>query len=366
MIAAEPSPAANGQLTARDRAATLRRDLKLFLRSPYFWRVQAMVGLIVVPFYILEMSAEAAQNAVHLVVPLLYAIPILVSGLFFRYEGARLTALLAALLVLPNFVALITQQELHALTEVGEIILALLVGLVLARLLEREAAERRRVQDLSARLAEAHGRLTQAHEEERRNIARELHDVTAQNLILLSRGLDALAHKPTVARATGTALPELWNLAETVLADVRRLSRELRPSILDDLGLVAAARWFAGEVGRRSGLEVQVVIAGEERPLKPDTRLHLYRILQETLHNAEKHAKAKRITVTFSYADRSLGLTICDDGSGFELPRSLESLAAGGNLGLVGMHERARIVGANLQLQSEAGKGTCCLLVVDI
>ncbi len=193
--------------------------------------------------------------------------------------------------------------------------------------------------------------VTKAQEEERARIARELHDDTAQSLVLLGRGLD-------VARTNDSdeKLDEMRALADTILEGVRRFSRDLRPSILDDLGLLPAIDWVASEVSRRGTVAASVDVVGEPRRLPPESELALFRIVQEALRNVEKHAGNCNAAINVSFADKDVKLTIADDGSGFEAVGS--DLTLEGRLGLLGMRERAKLLGADFSIESGAGDGT--------
>ncbi len=193
--------------------------------------------------------------------------------------------------------------------------------------------------------------VTKAQEEERARIARELHDDTAQSLVLLGRGLE-------VARTSNgdEKLEEMRDLADSILEGVRRFSRDLRPSILDDLGLLPAIDWVAGEVTQRGTVNASVEVVGEPRRLSPEAELVLFRIVQEALRNAEKHAGDCNAMITVGFGDEDVDLKVTDDGSGFEGPGSGQALE--GRLGLLGMRERAELLGAEFDIESSLGTGT--------
>lgn len=200
---------------------------------------------------------------------------------------------------------------------------------------------------------------TYAQEEERKRIARELHDETAQALALLSVSLKELAGQKWSSKEATARLGELQALTEEVLEGVRRFSRDLRPSMLDDLGLVAAVEWLTADLIRRRGIDARLEITGAQRWLPPEVALTLFRIVQEALRNVEKHSEASQVLVSMAFEDGRLCLSVRDNGKGFEQPPSLNDLVACGKLGLVGMQERAQLLGGTLDLQAEVGKGTC-------
>jgi signal transduction histidine kinase len=132
----------------------------------------------------------------------------------------------------------------------------------------------------------------------------------------------------------------------------------LRPSILDDLGLVASIRRLVLDITDRTGIKAQLKVIGEEYRLSKDVELSLFRITQEALWNVEHHSKAADVRVVVTFNGDAVALEVSDDGVGFNVPPILESISALGKLGLIGMKERADLFGGKLEIQSSPGKGT--------
>lgn len=190
-------------------------------------------------------------------------------------------------------------------------------------------------------------------EDERRRIARDLHDGVGQNLTALKHRLHELdAALPPQHDALRGPLAAALALCGDTLEDTRELSRLLRPPILDDLGLEAALRWLVRSQGQRSGIEVSLDI-DPLPPLDDELQTLLFRVTQEALTNASKHAAAGHVRVRLRLRDAGLRLDIHDDGRGCD---PATALASGGN-GLSGMRERLRLYGGQLQLRSAAGAG---------
>lgn len=201
--------------------------------------------------------------------------------------------------------------------------------------------------------------ITRAQEEERKRIARELHDSTAQNLIALLRQFDnLLTEKKKLPIREAKVLWGFHERIRDVLQEVRQFSRDLRPSILDDLGLLPALEWVAGEIKNEYGIDTSLEVAGSERRLSPEAELLLFRIVQEALRNTAKHAQSSKAEVKVEFAEKKIAVTINDNGTGFQLPESLGALPYKGKLGLAGMQERVQLLGGSLKLNSEVGKGT--------
>jgi len=205
--------------------------------------------------------------------------------------------------------------------------------------------------------------VTRAQEDERLRISRELHDDAAQVLATLSRDLDSLITgekklaKPVVAR-----LEKLHDMADSALEGVRRYSQDLRPSILDDLGLVPALEWLMADLEKGYGMATKVGITGSRRRLAPEQELTVFRIAQEVLSNIRRHSQASTVEMTLDFGTDALTLVISDNGQGFNMPKRTSDLALSGKLGMIGMRERARLIGGTLIVQSEPGSGTTVTL----
>jgi signal transduction histidine kinase len=199
--------------------------------------------------------------------------------------------------------------------------------------------------------------VTQAQEDERKRIARELHDEASQNLVVIRRGLTALGASvgdhPAAAQ-----LSELRDLAGQTVAGLRRFSRDLRPPTLDALGVSSALDQLVTQVHERSGLAADFCVEGPYRRLPIETELAVFRIGQEALHNVERHGAASSVAVDLTFEHGRVRLKVTDDGCGFQPPQNLEELPESGKLGLIGMRERAQLVGGTLQLHSRPGTGT--------
>jgi signal transduction histidine kinase len=194
-------------------------------------------------------------------------------------------------------------------------------------------------------------RLVDAQEQERRAISRELHDEVGQSLSALLMDVERLSAILSKDGEYRQALENIKTLAENSVTEVRNMSLLLRPSMLDDLGLVAALEWQAREVSKRTGMLVGLVEENVMDSLPEEHKTCVYRIVQEALNNCSKHAYAKHVQVTIRQKPGRLSLTIQDDGKGFDPGRAR-------GLGLVGMTERVSQLNGNLKVDSVTGRGT--------
>ena len=215
----------------------------------------------------------------------------------------------------------------------------------------------RKVQSAQEGLHDYIGAITSAQEEERNRLARELHDDTIQAVIALKQRVQ-LAKKSIKEQTGKQSLEELETLAEQTIENLRRLTRALRPIYLEDLGLVTALEMLARETSQNSQLTVDFNKQGRERRLAHETELALYRIAQEALNNVVKHSKATHAELKIDFANSQIVMEVVDNGSGFDMPRSPTDFAPSGHFGLLGIRERADLIGARLEVDSAAGKGT--------
>ena len=202
--------------------------------------------------------------------------------------------------------------------------------------------------------------ITKAQEEERKRIARELHDEVAPTLLLLTQRLDTISTNthPRLPAPLKEQLEDLHTHTIEALESLRRCAQDLRPRILDDLGLVAALEWMTEGLVKNYKIDARVEIEGTERSLPAEVQLLLFRIAQEALGNIRRHAEASMAVVKLEFGDKSIKMTVTDNGKGFEVPPQVEDLASTGKLGIVGMFERARLWRGDLEVKSELDKGT--------
>jgi two-component system, NarL family, sensor histidine kinase DegS len=222
--------------------------------------------------------------------------------------------------------------------------------------LARDITEERRLQD---NLQYYLRQVLQAQEEERKRLARELHDDASQQILLLTHGLDNLASRieQYLPEELREDLGKLHGVSQQTYDSIKRYAQALRPRILDDLGLVPAIKWLAQEAHDLSGIEIEVQTDTIPQ-LAPEIQLVLFRIVQEAMNNVVRHSGASEARVLLKCGGDEVNVTITDNGKGFELPRQLSDFTRRGKLGLAGMAERAQLIGGKLDVSSEEGKGT--------
>jgi signal transduction histidine kinase len=198
--------------------------------------------------------------------------------------------------------------------------------------------------------------VVQAEEDQRRRLARELHDEPLQLFLHLARHLESLAETPGIPAPAADGLARAHRQALDAALRLRGLARELRPPTLDHLGLVAALSGLLADVDEEADLHADLQVTGEAVRLAGDIELGAFRIIQEAARNSLRHAEARRLQVTVGFGADELRLTVADDGRGFT-PDEFDDLTAT-HLGMLGMRERARLLDGDLEVRSAPGAGT--------
>jgi len=200
------------------------------------------------------------------------------------------------------------------------------------------------------------GAITQTLEEERRHIARELHDETVQEMFAIARQIE-IYQTDAADPAYKAQLAHLRNLVNDTIHSVRQIIRDLRPRLLEDLGLIPALELLLQATFEGDTPHVTFDVIGQPRPLGTKRELSIYRVVQEAANNARKHAQAKVFTVRLSYEPQRVQLDIYDDGRGFVTPPALTDFVHTGHLGLMGIQERVWSAGGLLTIDSAPGRG---------
>ncbi len=216
-----------------------------------------------------------------------------------------------------------------------------------------------KLEDRSRKLQALSERAINAQEEERKRIARGLHDETAQALSMLIINLERL--EQSLPAESGDLLPKLManrQLATQTLQDLRKVVFGLRPAILDDLGLVSAIRWYARETLEANGVRVDVKVLNDPVPLPAQLETTLFRIAQEAISNILRHADTESAVITLNYEPQKACLWVTDHGRGFNVAQTSSKALEQRRLGLLGIQERAELIGGDVKVDSTPGQGT--------
>lgn len=224
------------------------------------------------------------------------------------------------------------------------------------------SALRSLVNQLNERNLELHAlseRAIFAQEEERKSIARSLHDDTGQALTMLIISLDQLENRLSREQEVlKDTIQETRQLAANALSELRRIVFGLRPAILDDLGLVPAIRWYARSNLEPTGIQVEVQAPEHFPEIPPEISISLFRISQEAVNNILRHAEASSVQIILTYQPTSISMEVRDDGVGFNQQVASREALSSHHLGLLGLKERTELLGGQVRLESTLGRGT--------
>jgi len=277
----------------------------------------------------------------------LYVLAIVPVAVYFGLGPAIFTSILSVLALDYFFFTPLYTVSIPSQNEFLSLVIFLFVGIVTSFLssgLLRKTEEANRL----------NRELIKTQEEERKRIARELHDDTAPSLAYLSLELDSFISKnPGLSGDAVLLLKKFREKINNTQQDIRRFSHELHPAILDTLGLEAALEAQVAELGSKDKLEIQFQVSGTAGKLPDEVSLALYRIAQESLNNIWKHSRATRAAVNLEYTPRKVLLSVTDNGIGFDPDLPVKS-----GLGIMSMKERSSLIGARLKLESAVNGGT--------
>ena len=322
------------------------------LHDRRFWMVQVLVLAVATMHTAIEARGTVAGvGDLYLLPAFLFVIPVLYASLTFGLEGAVATGLWCALLTVPTAVHFHGGQERSGVFL--QLFSLLLLGSIVANRVDKERRAKlvaedanRQLVDIQASLKDFIGLGLRATEEERFRISRGLHDETVQELVVAKTVLEDVL----VSHGQRAKLEVVDAALQRSIDGIRRLCRGLRPSVLDDLGLVPALDWLLSDLAGRTEIRTALEAYGDRLLLSPEQELVIFRVAQEALHNIEHHAHAGRVVVHLFCEPGHVGLEVFDDGCGFD-----PSHARQGRLGLTGMQERASLIGAQFEVSSRPG-----------
>ena len=349
------------------REHSIRQSQKL-VRNRHFWGIVVIMAALIV-FYNANyidlanwfpwLKEVFTTEFIHDLHRSLFLIPLLYAGAMFRVRGAIACWLVFLAAVMPRALYFSPYPDSLPRT-VTFSLMALLAGMLIAL----EENQRQREREARAKLEIANHtyvtKVLQAQESERQRIAQELHDSVQQDLVVIANRSQALTAGEPGGLPSEVRLQakDISDIALQAADDVRRISHDLRPSILDRMGLMASLRWLTKHLAEGSGITIDIMVNGVERRLSPEAELVFFRIVQEALNNTVRHSQATKATITVDFAAESLRIVVWDNGKGFLPPKEMRDFAIHGKLGLNGIQQRAKLLGATLGIQSESGKGT--------
>ncbi|MBN1699089.1 MAG: sensor histidine kinase [Spirochaetales bacterium] len=339
----------------------------ILLSSPGFWIVTGLLMLSAILHYpqLLPFPDVSGMNSLfglqrHAVERIIFLLPITLAAYIGGGKGG-VACLLAALSLMFPRVFLFSQFPKDAFFEtcmVG------VTGTLINLWLESRRRQLHQQKRMEEKLRFYTDKISRAHEEERKRIARELHDDTIQDLIVISRQLDSGIKGGVPAGAKWKRLQQsMRERIDEMIVRMRRFIQFLRPPTLDYLGLVPALRELAGDSEAVHGIRIRLVVPERLPEIRKENELLVYRIVQEALNNIRKHSGVKEASVLIKHEEAMLKVEVRDTGKGFDMRRNDEFIR-NGKVGIMGMEERAHLLQGTLSIVSEKGGGTAVRLEV--
>ena len=342
------------------------------VRNGHFWAIVAIMAALIVFYNASHIDIASwlpwlkevfTIEFIHDLHRSLFLIPLLYAGAVFRLRGAIIAWLVFLAAVLPRALYFSPYPDSLARTLIFASV-ALLAGVLIALEENQRQGEKEALAQLEVEHHTYLSQILKAQEDERQRIAQELHDDTIQSLLSIANQSQAVAVgdygelNPQAKRH----IEEIKDMILGVSEGMRRLSHDLRPGILDHMGLLPAIRYLAERMNQESNINAEVTVNGAERRLNPEAEVVVFRIVQEALNNIRRHSGATKAVITAEFTPQGFKITVWDNGRGFRLPQKMSDFVDGGKLGLNGMQQRARLLDAAFNIQSQPGDGTTVTL----
>jgi two-component system, NarL family, sensor histidine kinase DegS len=311
------------------------------------------------PFFLFEIKYRLIGS--------LFIIPMVYAFIVFRWRGVFITWLALLAIILPRIIYFSFSFSSLSINLIFFTVPLIIFLLVLIEFRWRQKERLILAERDKERQAFVLGSF-KAHEDERRRIAQELHDDTIQTLIAVATSTHSVLAAEVVKADPSLVKNTEWirDTVFRVVEDLRRLTLDLRPSILDNRGLVPALRWLANNLSYDNQINTRITVKGQVRKLKSENEVIIFRIIQEALNNILKHSHATRAGVTLEFTQDQLKIFIKDNGTGFIVPENIFNFTGKGKLGLAGIQQRVRSLNGALELHSQLKKGTDISIVFSL
>ena len=348
------------------------KEIKGILHSPHFWAITLIFAAIATIYYLYSYPAIILTNGftsrlwqlwvfefksnMH---GILFIIPMLYAAICFRWYGTLVTWAVCMVLMFPYLMNWNYSWTNRLINITFLSVPFLIFGFITLNLKQIEKV-RRIMEERETERQAYMAQIFKAQEDERQRIAYELHDDTAQKLLAIANRAQSLSldEYGKIIQPAKNQVEWIRDMVLQLSEGIRKISRDLRPSILDNIGLLPALAWLVNQLERDDGINTTLVVNGTERKLSPEADVIIFRIVQEALNNIRRHSKAAETTVTLEFAPKTIKLTVSDNGEGFKVPEKMSNLTVEGKLGLSGMQQRTNFLGGTFDIQSELGKGT--------
>ncbi len=341
-------------------------ELRKIVCSYHFWIILSLIGLIAVPYYTWQdwfpwfwhyfvfEYINYTLGIPFIVIPFLYA------SIVFWWRGSALVWILSMIVLIPLLISYHPGNIGSVLRNIAFLFVPIAVVSTIALQLYWRERQKEIMTEREKERQVYMNQILQAQENERQRIAQELHDDTTQTLVALASNMSTLLSK-TKRKAEPIQIKDISAIREVIVGtieELRRLCVDLRPAILDTMGLMPAVNWLVKELQHESSIKTKLVVNSELRLQNPTHDVIIFRIIQEALNNIRKHSVATEASVILDYMPERLNITIKDNGRGFVLPVSFSKLSMGRKLGLIGIRQRVEALSGTFDIKSEIGKGS--------
>jgi signal transduction histidine kinase len=347
-------------------------------KRPHFWIAILLIGIITFIYYEIRFHPSTTFNLIppilslaiwesgHNIIGSLFFIVFLFSIIYLGWKGELLVWLLSIFLILPIL------MHFYKLSGIFVNLLFLSIPMLIFQYINIELKWRyseRRIYEEKERIHQNYlSQIFKAQEIERARIAQEIHDDSIQRLAVLIGELQLIIGTEGVQNFASIKerIEYVSNMAIEVTEDLRRITLDLRPTVLDDLGLLPSLRWLVDNFEQTSNINTQMGIVGEVGHVSTKVSTHIFRIVQEALNNVKRHSGATNVILKLHFLDSTLKIIVEDNGKGFLLPKKKSEFSLKGKMGIAGMVQRAQIINGKIHFQSEIGKRTSITVEVPI
>ena len=344
--------------------------MRISLRQlPHFWIIAIIMDVFIVIYnanfidisgwFPWSANVTEAHGVSLFVLTFIFLVPIIYASIIYGLRGTILTWITFLAATLPRTIA-----DVHTLEGWLRFALFALVALLLGGLISlsrsARAQERALMEQVSSRRWNSVARIVRTQENERKRIARELHNNSLQDLLVIVNHIHAIESGKygEIPQKSRSQLERIENEVLRVIDRLRKISHGLNVSVLDNTGLLPALNWLCDNVMQETGIKLSVSLVGKEHKLKSEAEVMLFRIVQEALNNIRQHSGADRAEIVLDFSLPEFRLTISDNGCGFDLREGQQAEAEDSRMGLDIIRQRTKLMGGKLNICSAPGKGT--------
>jgi signal transduction histidine kinase len=337
----------------------------IFIYQAWPWRIWTFTDGVWQWFnWLSPLYRLAIFESINHLVGILFFIPIVYAVVMVPWQASLIISLLSVAGIFPIISNLFRASNLLAANIVFMLLPFLIISLINIELRWR-ARERKFFAEREMERQTYMAKVIESQEKERKRLAQELHDDTIQTLVAVASYAEAI-ESPNEKNVLEMKRCATWIRGTTLqtIEELRRISADLRPGILDNMGLISAIRWMVDTLNVDTNFRTRLFIEGSERKMPPSVEIAVFRIIQEALNNIKHHAKASEAHVNLIFGPDLLNILVLDNGQGFYQPENLPKFAVEGKLGLIGIQERIASLGGKFNVNSKPGSGTELLITL--